>query len=152
VEFFGDGPLRQDLEARRDAIVKRQPDAKIVFHGFVSDPLKRMAGMTCTAVPSRIEPFGLVALEAQGVGVPVVGFTRSGVAEIVADGVTGSIVPHGDLPAMTKALLKILRDPKTAAEMGLAAQRRAREVFSLERHVGRLEELYCAKKCAGARG
>jgi glycosyltransferase involved in cell wall biosynthesis len=101
-----------------------------------------MAAMTCTAVPSRIEPFGLVALEAQGVGVPVVGFTKSGVAEIVVDGVTGRLVPHGDLAAMKDALLNIIRDPHTAAAMGDAAQRRARETFSLERHVERLEELY----------
>ena len=142
VEFFGDGPLRKELEAQRDDIVLRQPNARIVFHGFVPNPLQRMAEMTCTAVPSRIEPFGLVALEAQGVGVPVVGFTQSGVAEIVVDGVTGSIVPHGDLTAMKNALLRILRDPKMAGEMGRAAWQRARDVFSLERHVERLEKLY----------
>ena len=142
VEFFGDGPLRKELETQRDEIVRRLPHAKIVFHGFVPDPLARMAEMTCTAVPSRIEPFGLVALEAQGVGVPVVGFTQSGVAEIVENGVTGTVVRHGNLNQMSDALLSIIRDPVKAAEMGKAAYRRAREVFSLEAHVRRLEGLY----------
>lgn len=139
VEFFGDGPLRPELEAQRDAM---HLQGRVIFHGFVSDPLARMAAMTCTAVPSRIEPFGLVALEAQGAGVPVVGFTESGVAEIVVDGETGRIVPHGDLNAMAKAIEGIVRAPELAATMGTAARERARTVFSLKAHVENLERVY----------
>ena len=112
--------------------------------GYVNDPLARMAQMTCTAVPSRIEPFGLVALEAQGAGVPVVGFSDSGVAEIVVDGETGRIVPHGDLNAVAEAIVELVRQPETCARMGAAARARALSVFSLERHVENLSETYRA--------
>ena len=139
VEFFGDGPLRGELEARCDALKLRDT---VVLHGYVNNPLERMAAMTCTAVPSRIEPFGLVALEAQGAGVPVVGFTESGVAEIVVDGQTGRIVPHGDLDAMASALAAIIRSPEMAARMGQQARERAATVFSLKEHVERLEQVY----------
>lgn len=139
VEFFGDGPLRAELEAKRDAMNLRE---RVEFRGYVNDPLVRMAEMTCTAVPSRIEPFGLVALEAQGAGVPVVGFTESGVAEIVVDGETGCIVPHGDLAAMAAAIVAIIRSPETAARMGVAARERAGTVFGLRAHVENLEGVY----------
>ena len=139
VEIYGDGPLRAELEARCDALNLR---GRVEFMGYVGDPLARMARMTCTVVPSRIEPFGLVALEAQGAGVPVVGFTNSGVAEIVVDGVTGRIVPHGDLRALATALVGIVKDRALAARMGAAAREHALTHFSLERHVENLERAY----------
>ncbi len=143
VEFFGDGPLRAELEAKRDALNLQR---RVVFHGFVNDPLARMAEMTCTAVPSRIEPFGLVALEAQGAGVPVVGFSESGVAEIVVDGETGCVVPYGDLKAMATAIEEIVGAPEMAVKMGIAARKRARTVFSLKVHVENLERMYSAER------
>lgn len=142
VEFYGDGPLRTELEAQRDALNLR---GCVEFAGFVKDPLSRMAQMTCTAVPSRIEPFGLVALEAQGAGVPVVGFTKSGVAEIIENNKTGRIVPHGNLSAMAEAIVEIVKDRKLAAEMGAAARERALNTFSLKRHVEALEHFYQTK-------
>lgn len=139
VEFFGDGPLREKLEALSE---KMNLGDCVDFMGYVSDPLTRMSQMTCTAVPSRIEPFGLVALEAQGAGVPVVGFTESGVAEIIEDRKTGRIVPHGNLHAMAEAIVEIVKDRALADSMGHAARERALSVFSLERHVENLERVY----------
>lgn len=142
VEFYGDGPLREKLEETSEELSLSDC---VEFMGYVSDPLARMAQMTCTAVPSRIEPFGLVALEAQGAGVPVVGFTESGVAEIVEDRKTGRIVPHGDLSAMASAIVEIVRDRSMAEAMGRAARERALKVFSLERHVKNLERVYASE-------
>ncbi|HLX65316.1 MAG TPA: glycosyltransferase family 4 protein [Planctomycetota bacterium] len=139
VEFFGDGPQRAELEAKRDVLGLRD---NVVFHGYVNDPLARMAQMSCVAVPSRIEPFGLVALEAQGAGVPVVGFTESGVAEIVVDRETGLIVQYGDLRAMAGAIVDLARAPELCEKMGQTARERARTVFSLERHVENLARVY----------
>ncbi|MEI6231954.1 MAG: glycosyltransferase family 4 protein [Planctomycetota bacterium] len=139
VEFYGDGPLRSELESQRDTLNLR---GSVDFKGYVNTPLARMAEMTCVVVPSRIEPFGLVALEAQGAGVPVVGFTDSGVAEIVINNETGRIVKHGDLDAMAHAIADIIRSPEHAHKMGVAASKRAAEVFSLENHVESLERVY----------
>ncbi len=50
------------------------------------------------------EPFGLVACEAQAAGTPIVGYRRGGLAEVVADGTTGILVPPGDVAAATAAL------------------------------------------------
>jgi UDP-glucose:tetrahydrobiopterin glucosyltransferase len=49
------------------------------------------------------EPFGMVAAEAQAAGTPVIGFRRGALPEVVDDGVTGALVPEGDLDAAAAA-------------------------------------------------
>ncbi|MHC4886957.1 MAG: glycosyltransferase family 4 protein [Planctomycetota bacterium] len=139
--FFihGDGPVRSELEALSAQLGLAN---YVTFEGFVNDPLFRMGKMDVSIVPSRIEPFGLVALEAQSTGTPVVGFTDSGVAEIVLDGKTGRIVPHGDRNALADAVVDIVENPQTRAAMGRAARQHAIHDFSLEAHVTGLEALY----------
>lgn len=139
VHVYGDGECREELETQAEALGVSD---LVHFKGYASDPLARMAEVDCVAVPSRIESFGLVALEAQSVGTPVVAFDGTGVAEIVRHGETGTLVPHGDLPAMAEALLAVLNDPDGAAALGQEARTRARTEFSLENHVRRLEQIY----------
>src|SRR5260370_26073393 len=64
-----------------------------------------MAGAEALLCPVQWEePFGLVACEAQAAGTPIVGYRRGGLAEVVADGATGILVPPGDVAAATTAL------------------------------------------------
>lgn len=58
LNIFGDGPQRAELE------VLAGGDESIVFHGFIEDPCAAMATVDAVAMPSRREPYGLVALEA----------------------------------------------------------------------------------------
>jgi glycosyltransferase involved in cell wall biosynthesis len=79
------------------------------------------------ALPSRGEGFGLVYLEAMAYGKPVVAGAHGGAPEIVEDGVTGYVVPHGDLPQLAAALAALLSDAELRRKMGergrLAVQR-----------------------------
>jgi glycosyltransferase involved in cell wall biosynthesis len=63
-----------------------------------------------TVVPSKFEPFGIVALEAMAARCPLVAASTGGLSEIVDDGGTGLKVPAGDSPALAGAILRILRD------------------------------------------
>ena len=62
LHIFGDGPQREELEALAGG------DPSIVFHGFTDDPRAAMATVDAVAMPSRREPYGLVALEALAAG------------------------------------------------------------------------------------
>jgi glycosyltransferase involved in cell wall biosynthesis len=67
-----------------------------------------MAGAEALLVPSKWdEPFGIVASEAQAAGAPVIAYTRGGLTEVIADGVTGFLVPPDDISAAAAALARV---------------------------------------------
>lgn len=93
------------------------------------------------AMPSRREPFGLVALEAMACGLPVVATNQGGLAEFVSDEV-GALVPVDDEAALADAVLAELA--RNAADPG-RSQRIAEKVaaeYAQSKFVVRLEELY----------
>ena len=68
---------------------------------------------TCYGRAIRVsELLGLVALEAMASGTPVIASRVGGLAEIVQDGVTGFLVPPGDVAALHERLAQVLRDPR----------------------------------------
>jgi len=70
---------------------------------------------------------------AQTLGVPVVATNVGAMAEEVQDGRTGLLVPPDDEPALAAALVRLLRDPETAAAMGRRARAHVREAFAWRR-------------------
>ena len=75
--------------------------------------------------PAINEAYGLVLLEAQAAGLPVIAGRTGGVPDIVTDGETGLLTPEGDDAAFAAALARLLDDPGRRARMGLAASRKA---------------------------
>ncbi len=69
-------------------------------------------------VPSLTESFGLVALEAQALGTPVVAAAVGGLREMVEDGVTGYLVEGHEPADYARAIADVLEDPDRRAEMG----------------------------------
>ena len=81
------------------------------------------------ALPSRGEGFGLVYLEAMACGKPVIGGAHGGAPEIIEDGVTGYVVPHGDPIHLATCIEALLKDPEHAKEMGARGRRRTEHEF-----------------------
>jgi len=81
------------------------------------------------ALPSQGEGFGLVYLEAMACGKPVIGGTHGGAPEIIEDGVTGYLVPHGDTIQLATSIEALLADPAHAKEMGARGRQRAEHEF-----------------------
>jgi glycosyltransferase involved in cell wall biosynthesis len=82
------------------------------------------------------EPFGLVAIEAMLCGTPVVGFARGSFPEIVEEGLTGHLVPNGDVGALGRAAASLEGFDRAACA------RRARERFTAAVMTDAYEELY----------
>ena len=61
---------------------------------------------------------------------------------MVRSGQTGLLVPPGDVAALGRAFAQLARDPGLRRDMGQAGAQRAREQFSLERHLDRMEALF----------
>jgi len=85
---------------------------KVYLAGYLDDwtlrALYRIADVA--VVPSKFEPFGIVALEAMAAHCPLVTTAVGGLSEIVDDGSTGLKVPVGDSHALAKAILKMVKD------------------------------------------
>ena len=77
---------------------------RVVWLGARSDLERWYAAADIVVLPSRYEPFGNVHLEALAAGLPVVASARAGGAEIIADGINGSVVDPVDSRAVTAAL------------------------------------------------
>jgi len=116
---------------------------RIRFLGAV--PHERLARYYALAdvcvVPSRVETSGLVALEAQAQGTPVVAARVGGLPEVVADGETGRLVEGREPRDYCTAISAILHDEEGRERMGEAARRRAAS-FSWGRMVDLLLSIY----------
>ncbi len=84
------------------------------------------------AMPSRLEGFGLVFVEAMAAGLPCVALANTAPAEIIVDGETGVLVRADDPQALAAALADLLFDSRTARKMGEAGRRRYEQLFTAE--------------------
>jgi D-inositol-3-phosphate glycosyltransferase len=99
------------------------------------------------AVPSYNESFGLVALEAQACGTPVVASAVGGLPVAVRDGVSGLLVHGHDTSRWAEALASVLRDPRRLARLAAQARSHAGR-FSWQRTTEALLDTYAAAKLA----
>jgi mannosyltransferase len=98
--------------------------------------------LTIYAFTSRNEGFGLTLIEAMAAGAALVA-ARAGAAELVVeDGVTGSLLPPGDVEALVAALEPLMRDPEAAAAMGARGRSRVVERFSLDVEADQIAGVY----------
>jgi phosphatidyl-myo-inositol dimannoside synthase len=81
------------------------------------------------ALPSKGEGFGLVYLEAMACGKPVIGGAHGGAPEVIDDGKTGYLVPHGDAVQLATAIETLLADPALEQEMGRRGKQRVENEF-----------------------
>jgi glycosyltransferase involved in cell wall biosynthesis len=106
----------------------------VEFLGYVAEPTDEVEQADVVLVPSRVEPFGNVAVEALLAERPLVASRVQGLAEIVRDGETGLLVTAGDLEALADAIQRLAADPALAAELATAGRRDAEERFGAQRY------------------
>ena len=90
--------------------------------------------------PSEPEGHPRVVLEAMSAGLPVVTTDRGAIAETVADGQTGFVLPDPDPETLAERLLRLLEDAELRTQMGQASRARYLELFTQERADERLAD------------
>jgi L-malate glycosyltransferase len=138
--IVGDGPERQPLEALARTL---GVDGSAHFLGQIEPAGAVLRDATDIAVsPARDEGFGLTVIEAGAFGLPVVATDTPGMREILSDGVSGLIVPIGDVPALTGALRRLVDEPGLRSRLGAAARETVERRFLVSRYVAEFEALY----------
>jgi phosphatidyl-myo-inositol dimannoside synthase len=124
----GDGDDRPWLE---DLAEQTGVNLHVHFLSGVSSEELRACYNACEmfALPSRGEGFGLVFLEAMAHGKPVIGGSHGGAPEVIEDGVTGYLVPHGDAAQLATCIQTLLSDPAMAQKMGARGRQRVERDF-----------------------
>ena len=137
--LVGDGP---DLGPATDLARELGVLDRIRLIGVVDDVAPYLRGADVLLLPSQTEAFGLVALEALAAGVPVVASRVGGLPEVVRHGVSGYLLPPGDVEGMARQAVALLRDRTLAQRLGRAGAERVAEQYPPARIVPRFEELY----------
>ena len=121
LDICGQGDDRARLE--RLAVEHRVSDA-VRFLGYVSEDEKRRLLRRAWAVvfPSPKEGWGITNVEAAASGTPALASDSPGLRESVQDGVTGYLVPHGDVQALADRMLALAADPALVDRLGRAAR------------------------------
>jgi len=86
-------------------------------------------------LPSLSESFGVVVIEAMASGLPIVASRVGGIPEVVEEGITGILVPPADSPALSEALLRLLKDPERRKKMGRNGRERVIKLFSWDKTI-----------------
>lgn len=136
----GKGPERGNLEAlaRSNGL-----STDVLFLGFRRDVPRIMKSLDALVVPSvHTEACSMTILEAQAMGLPVIATSISGNPELVAEGLTGLLVPPGDSEALAEAIKSLIRDPVSRLRMGRRARETVLERFTIERNVRKTEEIF----------
>ena len=119
LELIGDGPLTQNV--RQKSLDMGLAD-RVEFSGLCNDVPARLAASDVFVLASGWEGLPLSILEAMRAGLPVVASDVGGVAESVADEVTGFLVPKGDKGILANRLRRILIDNTLREKMGRAGR------------------------------
>ncbi|TEB17715.1 D-inositol 3-phosphate glycosyltransferase [Pelotomaculum sp. FP] len=135
----GEGPQRPALEEMAGQLGIA---GQVAFTGFVSEVRPLMADLDLLVISSLWEGFGLTAVEAMALGIPVVSTEAGGLPEVVLHGETGLLSPPANSAALAKNIIWMLEHPQAAAEMAKKASQVVGEKFTAQVMARRTEELY----------
>jgi L-malate glycosyltransferase len=137
LRIIGDGPDRTSVQKLAEQLGVAD---RLEFLGRCDNVPELMSGMDILIVPSRLEAFGLVAIEALAVGTRVVAFAVEALTETLGQCPSARLVPPGDVSALAEAVLDVWsKHGKSRANEG---RRFVSERFDARRMAHDLEEIY----------
>lgn len=148
VVLVGDGNLRASYEAQARSLgIADRTRFLGAVPGMDLPDLFRSADVLAFPSTSQAEAFGLVALEAQACGIPVVASDLPGVRTVIQDKATGLLTPAGDAEELAAHLRLVLENPDMGRSFGTAARERVVRQLTWSKHMDGLAAMY-EKLCA----
>ena len=141
LDVVGEGPDREALQAHARAL---GVDDRVRWLGHLAQPdlVPRYRNACAVVMPSRGEGLGLVAVEAQLCGTPVVAYRDGGLPDVVRDAHGGTLVAPGDVPGLAAAVAQLIATPENVRTRGRAAWADMHERFTPEAVAARYLAIY----------
>jgi len=117
----------------------------VLFKGRLSGKYlaEQYQGTDITVLPSLSEGFGMVLIEAMACKRPVIGSSIGGIPYIIEDNKNGLLVPPGDPVKLAGAIMKILRNPGLARQMGENGLQKVNEDYTWEKKLKETQDIIC---------
>lgn len=136
--LVGDGPEKANIETM---VRKLGLHHEVIMAGKVTDPKELLSIADLFILPSETESFGLAALEAMAMRVPVISTNSGGLPELNVNGTTGYLSNVGDVVDMASNAMKILGNNETLEVFRKQAFEHALK-FDIEKILPQYEKLY----------
>jgi glycosyltransferase involved in cell wall biosynthesis len=144
VTFHMVGAPTDVLEADWAEEVLEAASSAGISHKLQANVLEELAGWDAFVLPSRMDPFPIVVLEAMASGLPVIGARRDGIAEQITPD-TGILVEPDDPEDLARAIRQVAaKTYEERAAMGTAARRRVQENFTVEDQAEAMHQCYAS--------
>ena len=137
--IVGEGPLEERLAALANRLGVAE---RVRFLGNRTDIPEILAASDIFVLASNWEGNPLTVMEAMSAGLPVICTAVGGVPELVTHGVTGCLVPSGDINALAGVMAELAGDPTRRVTLGAAAAREAPQRFNVSRMAAAYAALY----------
>jgi colanic acid/amylovoran biosynthesis glycosyltransferase len=140
-DIIGEGPLRARLQQLIDELGLRS-DVHLLGAKSQDEVIEALHESDILLAPSLAEALPVSLMEAHAVGLPVVASQVGSVDQIVEHGVSGYLVPPGDVAALCRCLRELIDQPDKRVEMGRRGRRHVEQHYDIDQLNDRLVNLY----------
>jgi glycosyltransferase involved in cell wall biosynthesis len=137
--LVGEGQLGQELERLAISLGIRD---RLVFTGYRSDIKDMMAAMDVVVIPSVLEGFPMITLEAMAMEKPIVATAIDGIMEQITDGKEGLLIAPKNPQALAQAVKRLVNDPGYTRSLGINARAKVVRDFSVHTMIAETIKVY----------
>lgn len=141
LEMVGEG---SQLNYLKELAEKLNMQQNILFKGYFphQEIPSILNSIDIFVMPSIWESFGVSALEAQAMQVPVIATRVGGIPEVVIDNETGILVEPQNVEQISQAIIKLIEDKQLRLEMGKKGRQFVQEKYNWQKNAQKMEDLY----------
>lgn len=137
--FVGDGQLKDELKEQSK---KLKVADRLIFAGFRTDIKEILSTVDFLVVPSLLEGFPMVTLEAMAMAKPVIATEIDGITEQITNEKDGILVPPGDSGALAKVIERVFNEREWSNKMGMMARKKVEQEFAVGKMIVETEKVY----------
>ncbi len=137
--IVGDGPEKNDITSKIDTLGLNDD---IMFLGTRDDIPNILMALDLFVLPSIMEAMSVTLLEAMSASLPVIATNVGGNRELIADGVSGKLVPVGNPEILANTIKSLLSDREFAGKIGKEARKSVEKNFSFDKMIANYRKAY----------